>query len=356
MKIQSNDSSYYTSYEKTLVEITSLIGYYIIPATSFVGFITNLFCLLVCLNPKFQHKDEFKYIIVKIFMETFGCLALIGFQNYLECVFEPYLSAFECDNSGSLFLQVFRLIFYKYICYGVYAWSVLNEIFLCYDRHLVFSNKKNWFNKPGTFKYLNSGIVLFLLVLNLPSLFAFRIKALEKDESLFYLELTEFGRSEYYSIHMVTILGVANVLAAIVLTPMLILNARDFKNFIRKKIFLSASFNSPGFQPVLVKREDLKFNKMTFLMIFLFVSSRLIDLIATIMYRIIVIYKINDFYVFVFIDNLSYLSLTIVTSLNFFILYYFNKIFRNFFKDFFIFKFKKLLIICSIRLKFNLLF
>jgi len=57
-------------------------------------------------------------------------------------------------------------------------------------------------------------------------------------------------------------------------------------------------------------------------MIFLFVTSRLIDLIATIMYRIIVIYKINDFYAFVFVDNISYLSITLVASINFFIRYH----------------------------------
>ena len=63
-----------------LVDFTALNGYYTIPILGLIGFCTNIICLLVIFSPRFKDRDKFYYVIVKISIETNGCLYFIGFQ------------------------------------------------------------------------------------------------------------------------------------------------------------------------------------------------------------------------------------------------------------------------------------
>lgn len=324
-----------TEYENVLVQITSINGYYTIPIISLVGFLLNSTCLVVFLNPKFNYKNEFKYVILKVAIETVGCLILIGFQNYLICIFEPYvISTLHCSKENTLMFQVYRLYIYKFFNYIIYVWSGLNEILLSYDRHLILKNKKNWFNEKGNFKYIVFACLSLMIILNIPALFAYRITP-ARTEHLYYLESTNFGKSVYHSSLILCVLVASNVLTISILIPIMIMVALEFRVFLRRKVFLTASINTANIQTIVKRKEDLKFSKMALIMIFLFAISRLTDLANTLMYRIILIKKIKNLYSFVYLDNITYIIFATFACSNFFILLNSNKIFRCSFKNLF---------------------
>lgn len=63
-----------------------------IPVKGLIGFVTNLICLLVIFSSMFKDRNKFNYVIVKIAIETSGCLYFIGFQVIYMNLNEQILS------------------------------------------------------------------------------------------------------------------------------------------------------------------------------------------------------------------------------------------------------------------------
>ncbi len=223
------------SYENFLIRLTSINGFYIIPLVSLVGFVLNLTSLIILLHPNFKQKPQFSYLILKIAMEMLASLIFIGFQNYLLSVIETFLQRKQVSTNSYAF-QLVRFIVYKYLAYVFYVWSGVNEIMLTYDRYLVLKNENNWFNKKGAFKINVVVPVLVCSLVNLPNFFAYKLKQTSINTDSYTLELNEFGRSAFFSLYMLIVIGASNLIANLIITPLMIKVAIEYKKFIKKKL------------------------------------------------------------------------------------------------------------------------
>ncbi len=322
------------SYENFLIRLTSINGFYIIPLVSLVGFVLNLTSLIILLHPNFKQKPQFRYLILKIAMEMLASLIFIGFQNYLLSVIETFLQRKQVSTNSYAF-QLVRFIVYKYLAYVFYVWSGVNEIMLTYDRYLVLKNENNWFNKKGAFKINVVVAVLVCSLVNLPNFFAYKLKQTSINTDSYTLELNEFGRSAFFSLYMLIVIGASNLIANLIITPLMIKVAIEYKKFIKKK--LQSTCQLTRLQTLKKKREYIKFNKMTLTLILMFVVLRSVDLMVNFMYRILVVTKIPGFYWIVYVENFFYFLAALYFSSNFFVLIIFNRVFRKSFKKTFLF-------------------
>ncbi len=318
---------------KFLIRLTSLIGYYIIPSLGLIGFVLNLFCLFILLNSKFKQRNNFKYVIVKILIELVGCLICIGFQNYLLFyVFSPHF-IMGISDENTFFFQIYRKIAFKYLPISLYMWSGVNELMLTYDRYLILKNENIWFNKEGRFKYILVVTVLTCLVINLPTLAAYEIMQSQSQTDLYNLVLTDFGKSQFYSFYMLMLLGFSNIVIIFTLVPLMVMVAIEYKRFIKRKLEKASQLSR--LQILNTKREYIKFNKMTLWLIFLFLLVRITDLITALTNRIVILNKLSNVYYMVYLENFLYVSGCLVNCSNFFVLLYFNRVFRKSFKNIF---------------------
>ena len=256
----------------------------------------------------------------------------IGFQNYLLSVVETFLQRKHVSTNSYAF-QLFRLIVYKYVAYIFYVWSGVNEIMLTYDRYLILKNKKNWFNKKGSFRMNLTVPILVCSVVNLPNFFAYKIQQYPNQTESYILELNHFGHSTFFSLYMLIVIGASNLITVLIITPLMIKVAIEYKQFIKKK--LSAACQLTGFQVLKKKREYIKFNKMTLTLIFMFVLVRIVDLVINFMYRILIVTKTPGFYSIVYFENFFYFLASLYFGSNFYVLIIFNRVFRGSFKSIF---------------------
>ena len=138
-----------------------------------------------------------------------------------------------CKSNESYFLALLRLYVYRYLIYCIYVWQSINEVLINYDRYLVFSNKKNLFNRKNSFKIIlfSTGFLSFLLFV--PNLFAYQISLdpNEKDNYYYYISKTKFGNTYLFQLYLFFMLGASNILSTlflIITSIQLVLEARHF--------------------------------------------------------------------------------------------------------------------------------
>ena len=111
------------AFVTSLIEFNSINGYYTIPIMGIMGILTNLICLSVFYDNRFKERKKFQYVILKVFIDTYGCVYAVGFQNFLQCLLEPHvMNTNRCVSTGSLYFIVWRMVMYKYTNYMFYVW------------------------------------------------------------------------------------------------------------------------------------------------------------------------------------------------------------------------------------------
>lgn len=324
------------------VYFTGLVGYYIIPSISLIGFILNIIALIVLTNRKFKERDRFKYVIVKIGLEMIGSLMGIGFQNYLKCIIDNYILGINCTETGSYIFQFFRAL-YKYVGVVLYIWTGINEILLTYDRYLILKAKKNWFNEQSSFKYILLICGILTSVIYLPYALSSKISLVVNSTNLYYLETTEFALSNFYQVYTIILQAVVNIILLIVIIVFSVVVLVKFKKFIRNHSSLANNHSSSvnNIQENIFKKTELNMLKMTITLSILLSIMRFTDLATTILFRLSILSRnlsgnatnISNKLFLLYLGNLCYVIIFITASENFFVLFVFNKQFRENFKS-----------------------
>ena len=323
-----------------LIKITHIIGYYLIPIISAIGFVLNIFCIVNLLNIKFNQR-MYRLLVIKIVFETITCLIGIGFQNVL--CFKNCFSTL----SSSVFFKTIGIMA-RFMGEVSFIGSSLSEIGLNYDRYLILVCKKNWFNQTKIrnvlFVYISIGIIMFI-----PECFAYKASNEPKDSNDTFFDYSDFGKSISFSYYILISLAIGNSTTIISLTIMNVFLILEYKRFIKKKISLVVVYKLVVSTQITItanknkalksKRSDICFTKMIIILNVIFVAVRLSDLISVILFRKD---KINQFElnsVTVLYRDFNFLLIFLSYGLNALILFHFNKDFKENVKKIFSFIF-----------------
>jgi hypothetical protein len=283
----------------------------IFPAICLVGLLLCTLSFITFINSKFN-KRIYYFLKYKSLVE-----ALI----LLTGVLSPISSCTDCATDGGYMTSVYVWAIDHFLRNVLYTIITFIEVLITIDRYqTIKSTDSALVAKKDKMKLLFFVILSFLIFV--PMFFAFKIALFrhKSDNSLYYsLKNTPYGRSQFHKYYMISVNLFENVLTLIFIIPFNILVVNNFRRFIRKKIeILHISADSK-------KRSEYNFNIMILVTTVLFALTRLIDLSNCIL---------NEFYSDPFnstIINIFFeIFFAIVTSLNFFIYYIFNKPFRNY--------------------------
>ena len=240
-----------------------------------------------------------------------------------------------------------RIFCYKYMSVVIYIWSATNEILLTFDRYFILKDKKNWFNKPGSFKYIVLANGILSMVVYSPYLFSYQILPVANSTNIYYLKLTQFGSSTENSMFALIMHGLMNIVLFIIIMPLSILVIVEFKNFVKKSTILNG-INSASTNDIIqtnrtniFKKTEANMIKMTITLSFFLVILRFFDLVSTTLYRYSVISSnltgvrtgLSQKIFLVLIGNLAYVIIFAQAGMNFFVLFAFNKQFRKSFNN-----------------------
>jgi hypothetical protein len=238
-------------------------------------------------------------------------------------------------SSSSYFLAFLRLYVFKYLSYGIYTWSGINEVLINYDRYLVLSNKKNLFNKKHSFKIITLINFFLSFLLFVPNLVAYQI-SLDSNQRDFnyFVSKTDFGTSylfEFYTIVIFTVLDVFLPVFLILTSVQLALTGRNFsRNIIRLQ---NNNHNQTANTRQDIKRKKLEMNifKLVLTMSIIFTLVRLNDFTYSLYDCLFLLNIVSDYEFLVYYTNLWYALLVLSLNTNIFILLGFNKKFRSIF-------------------------
>lgn len=252
--------NYSSNSLQVLINLTNVIGYYVVPILAGFGALLNLACLVLFFQKKFDQKERLKFMIMKCFFDFLGCLNVTNFQNNL-CV--AHWDFYPLNS------KTYRELF----CLK----KGLNEIMFTYDRLLLIRNKKNWFNNKITFKYLVIVNLIVGLLLWSPALASHLIDdiVINGTDLGFYLDTTLFGASTFYAFYMIIMNIGYDLCTAIAVGTLSIMLIIDYRKFMRSPI-RQANVN----QQRANRKSESDFTKMTLILGLIHVLTRPLHLTA----------------------------------------------------------------------------
>ncbi len=297
------------------------IGYVIVtPSICLIGFILNLICFIVFMRLK---EKIFFYLAIKSLAES--CLFSLG-------AIQPYISCLNCNLHNAYERALITLIFTKFANSSIYFLITILEIEIALNRYFLIASykTKSLAERKDKIKVLIYTIISITIFV--PCFLAFDIKRQLPFANEYKLELNDFGKSDLYH-YFYTYIGLfRNILSILILLPLNIIIIIKFKKYIKNKSLNAAFVTRQNNAKI-----ETRFTKMIFLISFLFIYSRLFEIIAPIFDIYNEFFKVIDNYSFYYtiINIFVFLNTYIIFSLNFFVFYFLNNIFCKEFKKIF---------------------
>ena len=232
-------------------------------------------------------------------------------------------------SSDSYFLAFLRFYGYRYTTYCLYVLSGINEVLINYDRYLVFSNRKNLFNRKNSFKIIlfSSGFLSILLFL--PNLVAYQIILVSNETNTYDVTKTPFGNTSLFQFYLFFVLNSSNILSTIFLITTSIKLTIEAKHFSHDQIANTR-------QSIERKKLDMNIFKLVLTMSIIFTLVRLNDFVYSLYDSLFVFNIVDDYKFLVYYSNFWYILLAFTLNTNIFVLLKFNKKFRSIFLIMFI--------------------
>ena len=299
------------------------------PALCAIGLILNIICFIVFLS---LEEKIFFYLAIKSFAESL----LLAFG-----AISPYTTCTSCNLENNYSRALINLITQKYSIHVIYLLITILEIDISFNRYFLISSRHTNIliqtrDKIKILFYILTPVIIFL-----PYFFAFNIEKKQNNE--YHLEYNIFGNSKFFYYFFTYFVFLEYILSILILIPLNIITLIKFKKFVKRK---SQNVNRTIRQVIInanniIAQENLKaesrFTKMICIISFLFLFSRLCE--ASVLFFIMYdqyVRSVDYFLVYyniliIFVNANTY----IIFSLNFFIFYFLNEIFRNKFKQIF---------------------
>jgi hypothetical protein len=232
-------------------------------------------------------------------------------------------------SSDSYFLAFLRFYCYRYITYCIYVFSGINEVLINYDRYLVFSNRKNLFNRKNSFKIIIFLCGFFSILLFLPNLAAYQIILVSNETNTYDVTKTPFGNTNLFQFYLFFVLNSSNILSTIFLITTGIKLSVKAKHFSHDQIANTR-------QSIVRKKLDMNIFKLVLTMSIIFTLVRLNDFVYSLYDSLFVFNIVDDYEFLVYYSNFWYILLVFTLNTNIFVLLKFNKKFRSIFLIMFI--------------------
>ena len=350
ISLLNNDTLDDTKISLLSQQIFTIIYLYTTPIVCIFGFILSMLTLIVLLNPNLKG-NMYIYLLAKTLFET----VLLGVGMLI-----PYGYCYDCSFHMSFGSKFYSLHIHTFLQNVLYFASAITEMFIVLDRYLILSQKGKLFRKESFAKTTICIISSIGILLFLPISFSAEIHKISNDT--YDLHVTEFGKSAAFSFTMSFINLTENVLVWLILIVLNILVLYEYKKYIRKKkamlnykpqnLLRKDSKNEINddkqivsvdiLHPIKKKNKNLlrstkgdantKFTQMILVSSTLYIVAKLGELIAGLLSHIFDIGANLSFLIPIFADFLTYF----ICSLSFFNYYYYNKMFRKYFKNLFL--------------------
>jgi hypothetical protein len=336
-----DSNSEYLQHFNFLDNFTNINGYYTIPILAGITTFLNIFCLAIMLHKKFTEKYRFKYIINRLIIEITISLLTINFENAL-CIN-------GCFFNTTLF-NILYIIWAQVIIRFLYNLEGINEVYLAYDRYLILKNKKNLFNKNGSFKWIILLSSFVSLIISIPLGLSAYYKKINGTD-MYSIVQTEIGNSlaymYYYSIGFYFFVEIFLIILLIWATVLVVNEFKIYSNTRSNNLNLTnlpaTSNNNDRKMKSAQKKNKRKkaqydFTRVTVALNILYAITRLVKMTSLILLYIYgFTFSISLDYP-VYSLNISYMLTLIVFCFNLPVLLSFNKKYSKTFKSIFGFR------------------
>ena len=249
-----------------LTQMNGVLYNYISRTICGLGFITNLFFLFVYSNKKLKGIYSYQFC---------HCLC-----NLVVCFIGSFYSPFlQQKTNASYFFLIFNFFVYLPLRIALIA-SGYSDVLRILNRYLFLKKKKIFLSELSKLK--NLGCCLgFGTVLLLPVYFAIKIVK-SKSKGKFYWEFNEIGLTKYFTIYLLALLLIEIVIPLVILT---ILNIRSIRFYqedrlVRQRLQIMITE---------IRKKELRFTRTVLLLNIILIASRGLDMITTLMTRIVVV-------------------------------------------------------------------
>lgn len=322
---------------ETLINLTRIIGHYVIPSICAIGVILNLTCITILIKNKEFNLRMYKLLVFKILIETISLLIGLGFNDAI--CFKDCFS----EYSINYYLRIFVLLL-RIIAGSLFVSATLSEIGLNYERYLMLKRKINTFNKIEL-KYLFLVYILIGFAIFFPEIFAYKYENVPKHNNNSIFDYSSFGESDLYSYYMVISITTCNFISIVIFTAMNILLIIEYKKFVKRKSAFyfyritviphiifgdDRNYNSSMTIAANPKRSEINFTKMILILNIIFVLIRSLNLIMVVLFRKDKLNHVQMLNVSTILTrNIGFLTIFISYTINIFILIKFNRDFKN---------------------------
>ena len=293
--------------------MASSIGFYLNPATAFVGLILNLFCSYILTDPKINNKS-YKYLLCKSIVGAAFCLISIGFQNS-ACTY--------CKENlfNSYRVQFYKLYVLKYLFSVLYLAETAIEFLQCYERYYKLK-KPNFIYKLVNeipVKYCFLILMSISMLLLMPNYFAYSIVySNDYDKYAFYTTL--FGKSKIYQYYIIFVYAVFIISNIVGLNFINLLTVINLKQACKRLSTISDSERR-----IKLSKSEVAFTKMIIITTANFSMCRFYNLVTIAISRTQIVDHVYYESITNLSKNLSYWFLTLNNSLNVLIFLVLNK-------------------------------
>jgi len=244
-----------------------IIDRYLSRITGGLGVLLNFLFAIMLLHKDLKHKI-YDFYWCRCICNLMVSLLVTGYvTNCFSCSYESYWSAIYGWYILTMNLRVFSLS------------SFISDIFLVLNRFCEIT-KKDFFLAKMT-KKLNLLICfLFPLTLSVPSYLAF---TLVKTENMFYMGLTEFGNSRWFTVYYLGLFLLETIVPLSVQFILYFVSVYKFKRVMYIHGHLTKNQTA-------ARKAEVRFTKSTFLLGSICMVGRVFDLTSTVFTRLVLLY------------------------------------------------------------------
>lgn len=255
-----------SSFYKTLNFISDVLGFYLVSASSFIGFFINLISLILLNHKTVKHK-LYNTIQCSSICNLIVCIAGMGYLNS-ACKTCSYTKS---NTHGFLFYQWYII---KIPLRMLFIASGLAEISVISNRCFVLYNKKNFFTELSKKKIL-------ALIYSIPviiSICMFGSIEIYASKGSYSWRLSKFGESRFMQVYSFAILIVETILPTFSLIILSIVSILKYKKIInnKKKVLKKSNARTP----------DNKFTKLIIYITIIYCLARFFDMLASLAHRV----------------------------------------------------------------------
>ena len=261
----NNTVSQYFSHHIDL--ISNFIGFYGIRIICSLGFLINIFIIILLRNKKLKY-SFYKHIRVKTVISLFICLIGFGYQNSICEICQIYFRYETIVYTWTIRIGT-RIMFMI---------SSFHEIYLITNRYLILKNRNHWIVNINLKYYLPILIIMPTLFIA-PLILIISINRSKENSEDYYFSFTNITQTNYFRAYIISSIFIETIFPLVFLIVTSILCHKQYKRRIKIKSKLT-----------IVSIQNLKtlennYTRIAIILTILFIITRFSDFLFSLVAR-----------------------------------------------------------------------